>query len=150
MNAKAAEGPGWAPANGELDISDPNVPIPELTEEDLPPCPECDTGILRPGVVWFGEPLAEDTIDFVEDWVKQGPIDLVLVIGTSAQVFPAVSYIDRGRERGARIAIINMDRTHLPRSGMRPGDWIFEGDASVILPELLKEVIGEIDISETQ
>ncbi|WEW58138.1 hypothetical protein PRK78_003605 [Emydomyces testavorans] len=146
MKAGGAKGPSWMPGNGELDISNPDVPIPELKEEDLPPCPQCSTGLLRPGVVWFGEPLPEDTIDLVENWVKDGRIDLVLVIGTSAQVFPAVSYIDRGRSRGARIAIVNMDRTHLPRSGMKPGDWIFEGDASVIVPELLKEVIGEIEL----
>ncbi|QVM07264.1 hypothetical protein D8B26_001967 [Coccidioides posadasii str. Silveira] len=149
MKSNAA-GPGWAPGSGELDISNPNVPIPNLREEDLPPCPECSTGLLRPGVVWFGEPLVEETINTVEDWLKNGPVDLVLVIGTSARVFPAVSYIDRGRCKGARVAIINMDRTHLPRTGMKPGDWIFEGDASAIIPELLKEVVGEIELPENQ
>lgn len=144
LNVKAVESPGWSSGTGELDISNPDVPIPDLTGEDLPSCPECKKAKLRPGVVWFGESLPDDTLDKVDEWVAKGPIDLVLVIGTSATVFPAVGYIDEGRDRGARVAIINMDRTHLPGSGMDPGDWIFEGDASVILPELLKDVIGEV------
>ncbi|KAI1942098.1 hypothetical protein LOZ66_001581 [Ophidiomyces ophidiicola] len=147
---KAAGAPSWVTGQGELDISNPDVPIPNLRPEDLPPCPQCSNGLLRPGVVWFGEPLDDNTIEYVDKWVEKGPVDLVLVIGTSAQLFPAVGYIDSGRDQGARVAIINMDRTHLPRSGMKPGDWIFEGDASVILPELLKDIIGEVELPEDQ
>lgn len=33
----------------EADISDENVPIPELHVRDLPHCPECKDGLLRPG-----------------------------------------------------------------------------------------------------
>lgn len=131
-------------ARHELDISDESVQIPELTEDDLPHCPECKTGLLRPGVVWFGEPLPTDTLGTVEDWVDESKVDLVLVVGTSAQVFPAAAYIDEGRSKGARVAVVNMDPSHLPRSGLEEGDWFFQGDASVILPEILKPVIGDI------
>ncbi|EEP76291.1 conserved hypothetical protein [Uncinocarpus reesii 1704] len=142
-------GPGWEASSGELDISNPDVPIPELTSDLLPPCPECATGLLRPGVVWFGEPLAEATLDFADKWIKEAPVDLVMVIGTSARVSPAACYIDDGREQGARVAVINMDRTHLPRTGMKAGDWVFEGDASVILPKLFEEIVGEIELPKT-
>ncbi|EFE42962.1 hypothetical protein TRV_02327 [Trichophyton verrucosum HKI 0517] len=134
-----------SPSRGEdLDISDANVPIPSLTEDDLPHCPKCSTGLLRPGVVWFGEELPNDTLDSIDKFLNEGPVDLVLVIGTSAQVFPAALYIEEGRDRGARVAVINMDATHLPNGGLEPTDWLFQGDSSVILPEILKEVIGEI------
>jgi len=46
-------------------------------------------GLLRPGVVWFGETLPEDTIEEVDSWIDQGKIDLMLVIGTTATVYPA-------------------------------------------------------------
>ncbi|KAK2744251.1 hypothetical protein FQN57_004336 [Myotisia sp. PD_48] len=137
-------GPSWAAARGELDISDVSVPILDLTEDDLPHCPECKEGLLRPGVVWFGERLPENTLDTIEAWIAAGKIDLVLVVGTSAQVYPAAGFVDDGRDMGARVAVVNMDRTHEPESGMYGCDWFFEGDASVILPEILKEVIGEI------
>lgn len=143
-NGTTTLGPDWAAGNGELDISDPSVDIPRLSDADLPHCPQCKDGLLRPGVVWFGEPLPEDTIEFVDKWSKESKVDLVIVVGTSAKVFPAASYIDVGRDNGARVAVVNMDPGHLPRGGLKDGDWFFQGDASVILPEILKGVIGEI------
>lgn len=137
-------GPDWAAANGELDISDSSVEIPRLIDADLPHCPQCKDGLLRPGVVWFGEPMPEDTLEFVDNWCGESKVDLVIVVGTSAKVFPAASYIDVGRENGARVAVVNMDPSHLPRGGLKEGDWFFQGDASVILPEILKGVIGDI------
>ncbi|KAF3492342.1 uncharacterized protein GIQ15_01859 [Arthroderma uncinatum] len=133
-----------AAAGQDLDISDISIPIPQLTEDDLPHCQKCRNALLRPGVVWFGESLPDDTLDSVERFLDEGPIDLVLVIGTSAQVFPAAEYVEEGRHRGARVAVVNMDPTHVPPGGVGPQDWLFQGDASVILPEILKDIIGEI------
>lgn len=133
-------------ARKEVDIADPNVPIPKLEAKDLPQCPQCG-GLLRPGVVWFGEALPKNTISAVKAWVAESPqIDLILVIGTSSQVYPAAGYVDVAREKGARVAVINMDRSDIPGrgGGLKPGDWFFEGDAGEIVPELLKSVIGEI------
>lgn len=130
---------------GELDIADPSVSLPRIPTEELPQCPQCTDGLLRPGVVWFGEPLPEDAIQAVDTWMDApDKIDLILVVGTSAAVYPAARYVDVARDKGAKIAVVNMDRDHMPRSGMKEGDWFFEGDASAILPEMLREVIGEI------
>ncbi len=130
----------------ELDISDINVKIPELDYKHLPHCPECKSGLLRPGVVWFGEALPgkvmQDVDDFISD--EQG-IDLIMVIGTSARVYPAAGYVDLARSKGARVAIINMDPNDIPAGGLYDGDWFFQGDAAQIVPELLKSVIGEIN-----
>lgn len=124
----------------ELDISDDRVEIPQLQLEDLPRCPNCGTGLLRPGVVWFGEMLPEATIDAIEDFIEKSErIDLILVIGTSAKVYPAAAYIDKARAKGARVAVVNMDRADTPggRNGLAQGDWFFEGDAGVIVPQIL-------------
>ena len=67
-----------------------------------------------------------------------------MVIGTSAKVYPAAGYVDSARAKGARVAVINMDPGDIPASGMRSGDWFFQGDAGEIMPEILKSVIGEI------
>jgi NAD+-dependent protein deacetylase sirtuin 5 len=133
-------------AKKELDISDPVVPIPTLQVKDLPKCPECG-GLLRPGVVWFGESLPSHTLDTIDEWIETSPqIDLMLVIGTSSKVWPAAGYVDIARDKGARVAVVNMDRNDTPggADGLEPGDWFFEGDASEIVPELLKSVTGEI------
>ncbi|KAL1847886.1 hypothetical protein Plec18167_004848 [Paecilomyces lecythidis] len=142
MESKRAE---TGDGQSEADISDARVPLPELTPDDLPHCPKCKTGLLRPGVVWFGESLPSRTLNAVDRWVASGPIDLMLVIGTSSKVWPAAGYVDKARRRGARVAVINMDANDIPQSynGLEPGDWFFQGDAGAIVPEILKSVIGE-------
>ena len=125
----------------ELDISDDRVEIPQLRRDDLPHCPQCGTGLLRPGVVWFGERLPEATINAIEDFIKESEkIDLILVIGTSSKVYPAAGYVDKARAKGARVAVVNMDRADTPggRNGLAKGDWFFEGDAAVIVPQILR------------
>lgn len=129
----------------ELDISDDRVEIPELDAADLPHCPECGSGLLRPGVVWFGEALPVKVIKEIDSFIEEADkINLILVIGTSAQVYPAASYIPKAREKGARVAFINMDRADTGDGGLEHGDWFFEGDAGVLVPELLKSEIGDI------
>jgi len=130
----------------ELDISDVKVPIPELDYNHLPKCPKCKRGLLRPGVVWFGERLPSDVLEDVDDWINEDKIDLIMVIGTSAKVYPAAGYVDVARHKGARVAVVNMDKSDAPASGM--GDWFFEGDAAQIVPELLETVIGKLNTDE--
>ncbi|KAF4630673.1 hypothetical protein G7Y89_g7469 [Cudoniella acicularis] len=126
-------------------LLDPATP-PAIPRSELPHCPSCKDGLLRPGVVWFGESLPEETLEEADDWVNSGPIDLCLVIGTTATVYPAASYVDIARSRGARIVVINMDREELGSAkNLRDGDFLFEGDASKILPEILKPIIGDLD-----
>jgi hypothetical protein len=129
----------------ELDISDESVPIPELSYKHLPQCPKCKRGLLRPGVVWFGEQLPSKVLQDIDDWMmEKKEIDLIMVVGTSAKVYPAAGYVDLARARGARVAIINMDPNDVTAGGLRKGDWFFQGDAAQILPEILKNVIGEL------
>ncbi|KAJ4354770.1 hypothetical protein N0V95_003543 [Ascochyta clinopodiicola] len=133
----------------ELDISDENVAIPELDYNHLPKCPKCKRGLLRPGVVWFGERLPSDVLDDIDTWVDaEDNIDLIMVIGTSAKVYPAAGYVEIARRQGARVAVINTDRNDAPAGGLHPQDWFFEGDAAQILPELFKSVTGEINGAE--
>lgn len=129
--------------SNEVDISDASNPIATVNTKDLPQCPECKDGLLRPGVVWFGEPLPEKTLKAVDKWIAAGPIDLCLVIGTSARIWPAAGYVHEARSQGARVAVCNMDPNDTPGE-LHYGDWFFQGDAGVIVPEILKSVIGEI------
>jgi NAD-dependent deacetylase sirtuin 5 len=125
--------------------ANPNINTTTINPADLPRCPSCKTGILRPGVVWFGEPLPEATLQEIDDWIDGGKVDLIMVIGTTARVYPAAGYVSQARARGARVAVINMDVEDLGATeSLRPGDFLFEGDAAKILPEILKPVIGEL------
>ncbi len=54
--------------------------------------PRCDCGaLLRPDVVWFGEPLAEDDLAHASAAIMGA--DLLLVVGTSGIVYPAAGLV---------------------------------------------------------
>ena len=129
----------------EVDISDAEINLARVPNENLPHCPDCE-GLLRPDVVWFGEALDKKIIDSVDGFIGAGRVDLMVVIGTSAAVWPAAGYIHEARQQGARVAVINMD----PSTGreLHDHDWFFEGDASQIIPALFKDEIGDLPVGE--
>jgi NAD-dependent SIR2 family protein deacetylase len=46
-------------------------------------------------VVWFGESLPSDVLSTADAYINDvESIDIVIVIGTSARVWPAAGYID--------------------------------------------------------
>ncbi|KAI9650620.1 hypothetical protein NHQ30_000639 [Ciborinia camelliae] len=123
---------------------DPNKSTTTITKDELPHCPNCTTSLLRPDIVWFGEVLPEDTLNEVDQWIYKAPIDLILVIGTTAKVYPAAGYVDMARAAGARVAVINMDAEGLGSAGgLGKDDWLFVGDAGEILEEILSPLSGE-------
>ena len=58
--------------------------------DDLPPHCACG-GMLRPGVVWFGEALPQGAMERAAAVVRAA--DVLIVAGTSAQVYPAAGLI---------------------------------------------------------
>ncbi len=85
-------------------------------------------------------------IDRIHNWLDGGKVDLMLVIGTSATVWPAANYIHAARGAGARVAVFNMESldTDDGLGEAREEDWFFRGDAGDLVPELMKEVIGVV------
>jgi NAD-dependent deacetylase len=75
----------------------------------LPIPPSCDTcgGLLRPGVVWFGESLDPKVLEAARQALQRAQV--MLVAGTSAVVQPAASFALWARECGAKLAEINPD-----------------------------------------
>ncbi|HHU52964.1 MAG TPA: NAD-dependent deacylase [Clostridiaceae bacterium] len=60
----------------------------EYSEEDFIDGRKCDCGgLLRPGVTLFGEPLPQDAYRRAVDELAQA--DMILIMGTSLEVFPA-------------------------------------------------------------
>lgn len=127
------------PAN--IDISNPNVPLPQAAVKDLPHCPKCHH-LLRPNVVFFGEATPMQTRKSISDFIAGGPIDLMLVIGTSATVMSSAMYIPTARNAGARIAFFNVEESDEEPARIWVGDWFFKGNAASMVPDMLKGVIG--------
>ncbi|KAG6010903.1 hypothetical protein E4U21_002573 [Claviceps maximensis] len=140
--AAASEDP---PEGKPLPLLDPYHRIKHVSEEDLPKCPKCKTGLQRPGVVWFGEDLDSDMLDRINHWINDEKIDLMLVVGTSAQVYPAAGYVSRARLHGARIVNINPEaESEAELYKIQPGDFAFGQDAAESLPKLLEPIIGKL------
>lgn len=124
-------------------LLDAAVPLEPIAPADLPHCPACRRGLLRPGVVWFGESLDQTMLQGVENWLMAAPrVDVMLVVGTAAAVYPAARYVAKAKRRGAVVAVVNPD----PESadGLESGDFFFQGSAAEILPRLLEGVIGSM------
>ena len=51
----------------------------------VPNCPKCDTGILKPYVVFFGDNVPKPRVEFVRKQVEES--DALLVVGSSLFVF---------------------------------------------------------------
>jgi NAD-dependent deacetylase len=94
--------------------------------------PHCECGALaRPAVVWFGEALPGDVWNRAEQAVSS--CDLLLVIGTSAVVYPAAGLVPQARESGAKIVEVNTEPT--PVSSFV--DCTLTGPAGELLPRLI-------------
>ncbi len=79
----------------------------EVPLSHIPPkCPKCGS-LLRPDVVWFGEPVND--VERAFDVARES--DAFFVIGTSAQVHPAASLPFIAKDYGAKIVEINPQRT---------------------------------------
>lgn len=105
-----------------------------ITDGDLsqavPRCRGCG-GFLRPGVVWFGEPIPAAALQAAA--TAAADCDVFLSIGTSAMVWPAAGLADAAREAGATIIEINLDATCLSDRSHH----VLQGKSGEILPELL-------------
>ena len=106
-----------------------------LTLSDLPArCPRCSS-LLKPDVVFFGEPIPWDAQ--VRSLKESKTCTAVLVIGTSAVVYPAASIPVMARERGAVVIEINTEPTPLTD---RISDYLICGVAGKIVPAIVDEV----------
>ena len=76
--------------------------------------------------------------------IEPDPIDICMVIGTSVKVWPAAGYMEFAPRKGARVAVVNIHVEDAKKTTRTDKDWVFVGDAAVVILELLKPVIGEI------
>ena len=96
----------------------------------VPHCARCGA-VLKPGVVMFGEMLDPAAIDRAIA-LAQGAA-LLLVVGTSLEVWPVAGIPDETLTRGGRLAIVNRD----PTSYDARADLVVHGSAGEILPAVL-------------
>jgi NAD-dependent deacetylase len=100
---------------------------------ELPRCDQCGH-LLRPDIVWFHEQLPDDV------WLSAGRAaatsDCLLVIGTSAVVYPAASLIPLARRQGAKVIEVNLEETETSDLA----DVCLYGPSGQVLPALLAKL----------
>lgn len=100
-------------------------------------CPHC-LEYMRPAVVWFGEGLPGDVWN--EAHRICSALDCLVVVGTSAVVYPAASLIELAAAAGATIVSVNTEPSDpagaLGALGAKHIELV--GTASALVPELLE------------
>lgn len=106
-----------------------------LTPKDLPPrCSRCSS-LLKPDVVFFGEPIPWEAQIMSSKESKS--CGVMLVIGTSAIVYPAATIPMTAKERGATVIEINKESTPMTD---QISDYLICGSAGEIIPAIVEEV----------
>jgi NAD-dependent deacetylase len=103
--------------------------------KDIPPrCPQCNV-ILKPDVVFFGEPIPWEA--HARSFAEAATCDLVLVVGTSAVVYPAAGIPTTAKQNGAKVIEINTEPTPLTDV---VSDYLIQGSAGEILSQIVEEI----------
>ena len=100
----------------------------DLSIKDL--CP--DGHKLRPHIVWFGESV--DTFDTAIDIVSA--CDILIIVGTSLQVYPAASLMNYAANK-AKIYYIDTEISPQILSNVH----VLEGKAANLLPVLVRDLL---------
>lgn len=92
--------------------------------------------LIRPDIVLYGEPL--DEVVFQKAWEAIAEADLLIVIGTGLNVFPAAGLLDAFS--GGHSVLIN--RTNVP--SLQPFDLIFQESSGELLKEVWEEYLTDL------
>jgi NAD-dependent deacetylase len=108
----------------------------EFVTEEMPPrCPDCD-GLVKNDTVMFGEPIPQDALESCRREARQA--DAVLLVGTSAVVYPAAEFPVIAYRNGARLIEVNPQET--PLSDICSA--VLRAPSGEALPKLLERARG--------
>lgn len=99
-----------------------------------PECKKCGA-ILKPSIIFFGEAIPFEALSESQQFADSA--DVVIVVGTSAVVYPAAAIPDIAKRHGAFIIESNLEKTGFTN---RITDAFLQGPSGVLLPELVKAV----------
>jgi len=125
-----AGNPSWAEIEGRV-APDGDVDIEgrDYGEFVVPDCPECG-GILKPDVVFFGEPVPRERVDRAFEGVANA--DALLVVGSSLMVFSGYRFAEAAAAANKPIAAVNR--------GLTRADHLFALKIERSCDEVLSEV----------
>ncbi len=100
---------------------------------NAPALRRCHCGaFMRPSVVWFGESLPNPIFNTALE--EAANADLMLVVGTSARVYPAASLIDLAVRNNTDVIVVNTEPSVVATEKISE----LVGPAGEVLPQLVK------------
>jgi len=113
--------------------------IATTSENDANPpcCPKCGA-LMRPGVVWFGEPLPSGETERVEKYLYRDRCGVVIVVGTTATFGYIIDWALRASHRGGELLEVNLEETPLSRFATR----LVREPVAVALPQIVDQMIN--------
>ncbi len=110
--------------------------IEEILQRDENVRCSCGSPYLKPRVVLFGEQLPQNVLaSAIEESRK---CDVFIVVGSSLVVYPAANLPIYAKKSGARLIIVNTERTHA--DGIF--DVVIHGKAGEVMPKIVEVVRG--------
>ncbi len=97
----------------------------------LPRCERCGH-VLKPDVILFGEQLPAHTLAAARKEARQ--CDVMLVAGSSLEVYPAAELPFMAQHFGAAVILVNLTPTAFDRSA----DVVLRGDVAEVIPQLVE------------
>lgn len=112
--------------------------VEKIDMQSLPPICDCG-GILKPDGIFFGEAIPRNA--YLTSFELATKCDLMLVIGTSASVYPAsqLPYLAKGSLTNPKGIVIEINKEATDITGI-VSDYIIEGKAGEILPKIVEEI----------
>ena len=99
--------------------------------EGMPPHCECG-GVLKPNTVLFGEQLPQEAL--TKAYHESTTCNVMLLIGTSAVVYPAASLPSLAKQHGAKVIEVNIEKS------FPDADYFVEEKAGTALPIIVSEI----------
>jgi len=106
-------------------------------ENGLPKCAKCGA-LMRPGVVWFGEPLPAQETERVENYLQRDSCGVVIVAGTTATFGYIIDWALRASRGGGELIEINPEETPLSRFATR----LVREPAAIALPRIVDQMLN--------
>lgn len=117
-----------------------SIPFEKHIIHDIPPVPRCECdAVLKPNVVLFGESPPFEAM--AQSNSKASLCDVMLIIGTSAVIYPAANLPFIAKKHHAKIIEINTEPSDLTKY---LSDYFIQGKAGTILPRIVKKVEEEL------
>jgi NAD-dependent deacetylase len=105
--------------------------LAQLEQREAPLCSSC-AEIVKPGVVMFGELLPAAAMERAEELARE--TDLLLVVGSSLQVWPVAGLPGETVRAGGALAVLNLEETPYDRRA----EIVLRGASAPVLDEVAR------------